>query len=91
MFGNYLDGYTNLTNATPQKIHSWTTFDLQIGYRFGKAGTDHDLSIALSATNLFDRDPPKAAYFLGPFSVGFDPDNASPLGRVVSLTVTKKW
>lgn len=91
VFGNYLDGYTNLTNATPQKIHSWTTFDLQIGYRFGKAGTDHDLSIALSATNLFDRDPPKAAYFLGPFSVGFDPDNASPLGRVVSLTVTKKW
>lgn len=87
-FGNYLDGYTNLTNATPQEVDSWTTFDLQLGYRLG---TDRDLSIALSATNLFDRDPPKAAYFLGPFSVGFDPDNASPLGRVLSLTVTRKW
>ena len=91
LFANYLDGYTNLTNAAPQRVRSWTTFDLQLGYRFGEKGTGNDLSIALSATNLFDRDPPKAAYFLGVFSAGFDPDNASPLGRVVSLTVTKRW
>jgi len=91
LFGNYLDSYTNLTNAVPQEVHSWTTFDLQVGYRFGEEGVGRGLRVALSATNLFDRDPPAAAYFLGPFSVGFDPDNASPLGRVISLTVTKTW
>src|SRR5690606_33787215 len=78
LFGNYLDSYTNLTNAVPKEVHSWTTFDLQVGYRFGEEGVGRGLRVALSATNLFDRDPPAAAYFLGPFSVGFDPDNASP-------------
>lgn len=91
LFGNYLDGYTNLTNATPQRVGAWTTFDAQIAYRFGRSEHGDGFSIALSATNLFDRDPPRAAYFLGPFSAGFDPDNASPLGRVVALTVTRKW
>ncbi|MDC7810945.1 TonB-dependent receptor [Sphingomonas koreensis] len=91
LFGNYLDSYTNLTNATPQTVEAWTTFDLQLSYRFGTEETGSDLRVALSATNLLDRDPPKAAYFLGTFSAGFDPDNASPLGRVLSLTVTKRW
>ena len=90
-FANYINGYTNLTGTTPQPVASWTTFDLQLAYRFGKKGTIGDFSVALSATNLFDRDPPRVAYFLGPFSAGFDPDNASPLGRVVSLTLTKTW
>jgi iron complex outermembrane recepter protein len=91
LFGNYLDSYANLTTAVPQTVGSWITFDLQLGYRFGAVGNGGGLELALSATNLFDRDPPDAAYSSPPFSVGFDPDNASPLGRVVSLTVTKRW
>jgi outer membrane receptor protein involved in Fe transport len=90
-FANYIDSYTNLTNATPQQVDSWTTFDLQIVYGFGDQGPGRGWSLSLGATNLFDRDPPRTAYFLGPFSAGFDPDNASPHGRVVALTVSKSW
>lgn len=92
LFVNYLDSYTNLTNPTPEKVDSWTTVDTQISYRFGQnRGPLADLKVAISATNLFDADPPYAAYNLGLFATGYDPDNASPLGRVVSLQLTKSW
>lgn len=92
VFVNYVDGYTNKTNATPQHVASWTTFDLQLSYRFkGAAGALKGVKLALNATNLFDRDPPYAAYSLGIYTAGYDPENASPLGRVLSLQVTKSW
>ena len=92
LFVNYLDSYANLTNAAPQRVHSWTTLDAQIGYRLPqKDGPLAGLRVALSATNLLDRDPPFAAYNLGVSITGYDPENASPLGRVVSLELTKTW
>lgn len=92
LFVNYLDSYTNLTNVTPQRVHSWTTVDAQVAYRVpNKRGPLSGLRIALGATNLFDADPPYAAYNLGLLVTGYDPDNASPLGRVVSLQVSKSW
>ncbi|MES2902937.1 MAG: TonB-dependent receptor [Pseudomonadota bacterium] len=92
LFVNYLDSYTNLTNPEPEKVASWTTVDAQLSYRFQRdRGPLSGLRIALSATNLFDAAPPYAAYNLGLVVAGFDPDNASPLGRVVSLTATKSW
>jgi outer membrane receptor protein involved in Fe transport len=92
MFVNYLDSYTNLTNVTPQRVSSWTTVDAQISYRIPEGrGPLAGMRFALSATNLFDTDPPYAAYNLGVAVSSFDADNASPLGRVVSLQVTKAW
>ena len=92
LFVNYLDSYTNLTNVTPQRVDSWTTVDAQIAYRMPEqSGPLSGLRIALSATNLFDADPPYVAYNLGLIVTGYDPDNASPLGRVVSLQVAKRW
>lgn len=92
LFVNYLDSYTNLTNVQPEKVKSWTTLDAQLRYRFPQQrGALHGLRVALSATNLLDRDPPYAAYNLGTSVTGYDPDNASPLGRVVALQLTKSW
>jgi outer membrane receptor protein involved in Fe transport len=92
VFVNYLDSYTNLTNVEPEKVDSSTTLDAQLSYRLPPGrGPLSGLRVALGATNLFDADPPYAAYNLGLVVAGFDPDNASPLGRVVSLTVTKSW
>lgn len=92
-FLNYLDSYTNLTNPTPQRVDSWTTVDAQLSHRIPEAfgGPLRGLRVALSATNLLDADPPYAAYNLGLLATGYDPDNASPLGRVVSIQVTKSW
>lgn len=92
LFVNYLDSYTNLTNTTPQRVDSWTTVDAQISYRLPEGrGPLSGLRLALSATNLLDADPPYAAYNLGLLVTGYDPDNASPLGRVVSIQLTKSW
>ncbi|MFA6114157.1 MAG: TonB-dependent receptor [Sphingomonas sp.] len=92
LFANYVDSYVNNTNATSQKVASWTTFDVQLSYRFRQqSGALKGLHVALNANNLFDRDPPYAAYYIGLFTSGYDPENASPLGRVVSLQVTKAW
>ncbi|WP_201463320.1 TonB-dependent receptor [Brevundimonas aurantiaca] len=82
---NYVDDYRTLTNA---KVASWTTVDAQLRWspsgRFGLDGVD----VALSAQNLFDEDPP---FYNNPQGFGFDPANATILGRVVSLQLTKRW
>lgn len=92
LFVNYVGGYTNKTNSTPQRVSPWTTIDLNLSYRFKQeGGALKGLRVALNASNLFDRDPPFVAYYTGTFSNGYDPENASPLGRVVSLQVTKSW
>jgi outer membrane receptor protein involved in Fe transport len=92
LFVNYVNGYTNETNSTPQHVDSWTTVDLQLSYRFrASGGALKGLKLALSASNLFDTDPPYAAYYIGTDTAAYDPENASAIGRVVSFQVTKSW
>lgn len=92
LFANYADSYLNRTTVTPEKVASWTTFDLNLSYRFPSAGgVLKGLRISLNASNLFDRDPPHVSYIVGTLTTGFDAENASPLGRFVALQVTKTW
>ncbi|MDB5583429.1 MAG: TonB-dependent receptor [Bradyrhizobium sp.] len=89
---NYVDGYANRTSGSPQKVSSWTTFDVQLSYSIpDKAGALGGFRIALNASNLLDRDPPYAAYVVGTSTYAYDPENASPTGRVLSLQVSRKW
>lgn len=92
LFVNYADGYTNRTTAPAQRVTSWTTFDLNLSYAFGRDhGPLKGLRLALNATNIFDADSPYVSYVTGPLTVGFDAENASPFGRIVALQVTKSW
>lgn len=91
LFANYVDGYVNATSGTARPVGSWLTFDLQLRYRIDAADPGSGLSFALSVTNLLDREPPKTAYLLGTTTIGYDVENASPLGRVVALQVSKRW
>jgi iron complex outermembrane receptor protein len=69
-------------------VASWVTTDVQGAYSLPSiSGISRGVSIRLSVLNAFDRRPPVAA---GSF-VGFDPTQASPLGRVIKLEVAKKW
>jgi outer membrane receptor protein involved in Fe transport len=92
LFVNYVDGYTNKTTPTPERVKSWTTFDLNLSYDFRQdSGLLSGLRVALNATNILDADPPRVNYFVGSFTFGFDGENANPLGRFVALQVTKTW
>jgi iron complex outermembrane recepter protein len=89
--GNFIYGSTILGGH----VASWTTVDAQLTYTLGgKNSILSNFRIALSAQNLFDRAPPSVPYTStgGEYAgLGFDPANASALGRFLSITATKKF
>tara|TARA_R110000787_G_scaffold15402_4_gene47517 strand:+ start:10384 stop:13323 length:2940 start_codon:yes stop_codon:yes gene_type:complete len=91
LFINYADGYQDNISNPERKIDSWTTFDLSLGFSTGQKlrniGLDNT-TISLTARNLFDNDPPFVNNANG---IGYDPENASALGRFISINVTKRW
>jgi len=90
-FLNYVSPETDTYSGS--SISSWTTADGQLAYQTSKsAGALSGLRVALSVLNMFNRDPPfvASASTLDP-GMGYDSTNASPLGRFISLTVTKTW
>ncbi|MEJ1962444.1 MAG: TonB-dependent receptor [Gammaproteobacteria bacterium] len=81
------------TNILPSgHIASWTTLDTSFSYDFSQAGGfARGLRLALSGSNLFDRDPPASAqvpYFTG---LNFDSTNSSIIGRFISASIVKSW
>ncbi|NJO13280.1 MAG: TonB-dependent receptor [Gammaproteobacteria bacterium] len=88
-FINHQDGYRDA--VTNRGIESWTTADLQLGYT-APAGINawmDGLRVALSVQNILDDEPP---FFDNPVGfVGYDPENATNLGRFVSLQINKSW
>lgn len=85
-----------LPAAAPDRfthVASYTTVDLTVSY---DTGSSSDLSllrnlrISASAQNLFDKAPPLVLNG-GASPILYDPTNASALGRLISIQVTKKW
>ena len=74
---------------TGRRIDSWTTADLQLRLQPDvQAGIWSGLSLSFTVQNLFDSDPP---FYDSPLAIGYDPANADPLGRVISVQLTKAW
>ena len=89
LYVNYTDSYKGNV-FTPMDIDSFTTVDLNLSYDTEyAAGFLGGMQFSLNVQNLFDEDPPfKDGEGTG---FNFDPNNASPLGRFVSLNVVKQW
>ena len=82
---NYVDDYAT---AAGVRIDRWTTLDAQVAWRASGEGMAKGLSLALSVQNLLATDPP---FYDTPQGIGYDTANADPLGRFVSLQLTKRW
>jgi iron complex outermembrane receptor protein len=92
VFANYVDSYATDSTQAARPIRSWTTFDLALSYRFGEdEGWLADTVIGLSAQNLFDQAPPATPPQTGSAITGYDPANASPLGRFVAVDIRKSF
>ena len=93
---NYLDGYTDqrtsiflpntgalagATVSTGKNIGSFTTFDATYRLQL-KTGT----TIAVSALNILDTDPPFAR-----LDQNYDPFTASPLGFTAKISITQDF
>lgn len=88
-FGNYMDDYLNDTVTPVRTVKSQTTLDLQAGYAFEEGAPTwlRGLTGTVSVNNVFDQDPPFAEYN----QFGYDATNYSPVGRMVTLSLVKRW
>jgi iron complex outermembrane receptor protein len=92
LFVNHLGSYDNNLIAPVETADAQTTFDLNLSYNFGDEGPAGGLSIALDAVNLTDEDPPFVNIAQSPNGGGgFDPTLFNPVGRIIGVSLRKKW
>lgn len=91
-FINYTGAYENQTVSPRQKVKAWTTVDAQLAYRVrATASRFAGVRWAVTASNLFDRDPPFVEQRTVLSALGYDGEKADPTGRRVAFEVTKSW
>jgi iron complex outermembrane receptor protein len=81
--------YRDISVTPNRDVASYTTVDLSLGYGFADDAPGtwlRGVRINVNATNLLDKDPP----FVNS-TAGFDPAQASPYGRLIAASVTKRW
>jgi iron complex outermembrane recepter protein len=82
---NFSNAYSD-TNVVPTgRIASFTTVDMNASWHIPSSAT----TVGINVTNLFNIDPPRTAPALN--GVEYDPSNADPRGRILSLQVRQKW
>ncbi len=91
---NFVNSYDNPIPSPIQEVDSWTTYDLSLRFN----GDDIDwlgsfgdgLSVTLDITNISDEDPPYVDFAPnGNGGGGWDPAAASPIGRLIGISLRK--
>jgi outer membrane receptor for ferrienterochelin and colicin len=90
---NHTGAYQELGSLPARRVDSWTTVDLNLGYRIdGGRGWIANTQCNLGVNNLFDQATPFVnQYDLMSGNFGYDSANGSLLGRQVSLQIVKRW
>ena len=92
LFVNHFAPYDNNLSNPVQEVDSKTTFDLNLYYNFQGEGFTEGLSLGLDAINVLDEDPPFVNIAQSPNGGGgFDATLNNPVGRILGLTLRKKW
>lgn len=92
VFVNYLNAYDNNLVSPVESVDSRTTVDLNLSYSFQGSGFTEGLRVGIDAVNLFDTDPAFVNIAQSPNGGGgFDPTLNNPIGRVIGLTIGKRW
>jgi outer membrane receptor protein involved in Fe transport len=82
---NYTGAYHD---AFGTRIGALTTVDFQARLAPPDHGVMKGVVVALNVRNLFDTPPP---FYNNPVGIGYDAANADPIGRYVSLQLTRAW
>lgn len=94
LFINYINDYSVDSTAASESISDWITLDASLMYSFPEsvqASALKNVTLRFSAVNILDQDPPSIPFNSTLNVDGYDPTNASPLGRFVSFEVSKKF
>jgi iron complex outermembrane receptor protein len=101
VFVNYMGSYVNWNGNAPfplvrsaagvpigggQPIPSFTTVDLHVSYDFEGTGAFSGTQLFVDGSNVLDEEPP----FYN-VAAGYDTSSANPIGRVLTVGVSKKW
>ena len=101
VIANYEGSYYNWNGSAPyplrrdaafapigggQPVVAYTTFDFHAAYNFGASGALANTEIDLTGVNVLNKAPP----FFNT-AIGYDTFNANPIGRLVTVGVSKKW
>lgn len=97
--GFALSGFVNITGTlrdirptTPIRVPGQATVDLTASYELPPTSLVGALEIRASVRNAFDVRPPYVQSSGGlAYYVSYDSTNYSPMGRFVSLSLTKTW
>ncbi|MCD9006333.1 TonB-dependent receptor [Luteimonas sp. XNQY3] len=90
MFGNYRGGVTNRLDGV--KSASFTTLDATVRYATSDRGDLWaGMEFAFSIDNALDRDPPLYQVASPLYAAPYDSTNYSPIGRFLSLAISKRW
>jgi iron complex outermembrane receptor protein len=87
LYYNYTDSYRNTAITPNVTVDSYSTVDLALVYAFDGPGVLDGLSVALSGQDITDEEPPIVLNGM----VSWDNQVVSPLGRFISMSVTKRW
>lgn len=89
---NYTKRYINGSVDPAEVVDAYTTVDAQVSFAPASLW-DGGFRISLSAINVFDEQPPRVntPLFTGGVQFGFDAANASPIGRFLTLQLSKRW
>ncbi len=86
---NYLPRETNNQVTPNQNVGSWTTVDASLQFAPALTGVLSGVHFGLAVLNAFDRDPPGLLTTVQ--GLNYDSSNATPMGRFVSLQISKAW
>jgi len=86
-----IGGVSDVRQQPVIEVHGMTTVDLTIGYDVAKGGSAlGGTRITLSAQNLLNAKPDTIMIDAG-YEAPYDSTNYSPLGRLLSLGISKSW
>lgn len=86
-----IGGVADKRQQSPVAVHGMTTFDLTIGYGIAKGrGALAGTRLTVSAQNLFNAKPDTIMIDAG-YEAPYDSTNYSPLGRLISIGLSKPW
>jgi iron complex outermembrane receptor protein len=82
---NFANAYSDINLQPPGRIASFATLDLNGSWRIGASGT----TLSLIVLNALNSGPPHTAP--GFNNIAYDPSNADPRGRTLSLQARQAW
>jgi iron complex outermembrane recepter protein len=96
---NFVGSYNNTLFVPEGHVASWTTADMHLSYSTGESNGPralHGIKVSLNLLNIADRRPPYAPIpptdlLPGVPPIPFDSTNASPVGRLLSVQIAKRW